>query len=373
MIAILGSGHRLHKRAVIHKVGNARFIVRVGVLVRAIPGIDRALCPLKLGADRAARRYVAPRAVGIFKLGNKGLTILPLRHKCRALTLRDVFDRYRIARSTGIRIDLLAPNGKSAGIRGALGCRMGHGVLRTKTNGFSRARVLPAHKLPAVVLSIGGMGGIARSSARKLHEIARGFIGRIIVIRFAAVHIVLNACLGKHEVHFVVLCDLVDLKVIGAIVQFGPVRRIVRGIELAVDKSTDKDRPVIALGIDHKVGVLFLLTYVVFGIGKVGGLGIGIIKIRSASVGRRVRLYAIELPKRDIVEEVAGRIDLVGRVVGHKSKDALVLAIRNGVGIVVVDLFLALERVGTVGSPRVVFGRHNPHAPFFGMFRIGRP
>ena len=71
MIALLGSGHRLHKRAVIHKVGNARFFVRVGVLARAIPRIDGALCPLKLGADRAARRYVAPRAIGIFKLSNK--------------------------------------------------------------------------------------------------------------------------------------------------------------------------------------------------------------------------------------------------------------------------------------------------------------
>ena len=193
------------------------------------------------------------------------------------------------------------------------------------------------------------------------------------MIRFSAVHIVLNACLGKHEVHFVVLCDLVDLKAIGAIVQFGPVRHIVRGIELAVDKSTDKDCPVIAFGIDHKVGVLLLFTYVVFGIGKVRRLGIGVIKIRSASVGRRVCLDAIELPKRDIVEEVAGRIAPVGRVVGRKSKDALVLAIRNGVGIVVVDLFVLLERVGTVGSPRVVFGRHNPYAPFFGMLRIGRP
>ena len=250
---------------------------------------------------------------------------------------------------------------------------MGHCVLGTKTNSFSRARILPAHKHPAVVLSFGSMGGIARSSTRKLHEIARGIIGRIIVIRFAAVHIVLNACLGKHEVHFVVLCDLVDLKVIGAIVQYGPMPSIVRGIELAVDKSTDKDCPVIALGIDHKVGVLFLFTYVVFGIGKVGGLGIGIIKIRSASVGRRVRLDAIELPKRDIVEEVADRIAPIGRVVGHKRKDALVLAIRNGVGIVVVNLFVLLERVGTVGSPRVVFGRHDPYAPFFGMLRIGRP
>ena len=296
-----------------------------------------------------------------------------MRHERRALALGNVFDRYLIACSTGIRIDLLALNGKSAGIRGALGSRMGHRVLCAKTKGFSRARVLPAHKLPTVVLPFGSMGGIARSSTRKLHEIARGLIGRIIVIRFATVHIVLNTRLRKHKVHFVVLCDLVDLKVIGAIVQFGPVRLIVRGIELAVDKSTDKDCPAIALGVNHKVGVLFLFPYVVFGIRKVRCLVVGVIKIRSASVGRRVRLDAIELPKRDIVEEVADRIAPVGRVVGHKSKDALVLAIRNGVGIVVVNLFVLLERVGTVGSPRVVFGRHNPYAPFFGMLRIGRP
>ena len=67
----------------------------------------------------------------------------------------------------------------------------------------------PAYSQPinfqSSFLSNGSMGGIARSSARKLYEIARGLIVRIVVIRFAAVHIVLNACLGKHEVHFVVL------------------------------------------------------------------------------------------------------------------------------------------------------------------------